>query len=311
MVDQQTDQMIDLVNSWSEYLLNARGNSANTVNNYRRDVLKFVKFSLKHRDQILTRDDIEHISLTDFRSWLAFERNQGLKPQSLARSLSGLKNFFIWVEKNYGIENSNISSLKSAKIQKPLPRPIPTEKIQKFLDLISIDNTKPWINARNLAIILLMYGCGLRISEALSIDSGYSFIDEFILIKGKGGKERQVPILPLVRNAIKDYLDKHNPSKRQTRFLFIGENGKKLSPKVIQNLVAKVRVSIGLPESITPHAFRHSFASHLLENGANLRSLQKLLGHSSLSSTQIYTKVTAKRLLEVYNKSHRPKRLKN
>ena len=248
MVDQQTDQMIDLVNSWSEYLLNARGNSANTVNNYKRDVLKFVKFSLKHRDQILTRDDIEHISLTDFRSWLAFERNQGLKPQSLARSLSGLKNFFIWVEKNYGIENSNISSLKSAKIQKPLPRPIPTEKIQKFLDLISIDNTKPWINARNLAIILLMYGCGLRISEALSIDSDYSFIDEFILIKGKGGKERQVPILPLVRNAIKDYLDKYNPSKRETRFLFIGENGKKLSPKVIQNLVAKVRVSIGLPE---------------------------------------------------------------
>jgi len=154
-----------------------------------------------------------------------------------------------------------------------------------------------------------MYGCGLRISEALSLKKNFSVLDEFLIASGKGGKERQIPILPLVRETIDDYLKKSRKIISKTDSLFIGENGGKLSPRIIQNLVSQVRLEVGLPESVTPHALRHSFASHLLENGANLRIIQKLLGHSSLSSTQIYTAVTTKTLLETYNKAHRPRKL--
>ncbi len=199
--------------------------------------------------------------------------------------------------------------LQASRTSLNLPRPISQDKIEEFLKSVTQYTSKPWVNARNLAVIMLMYGCGLRISEALSLKKKFSVLDEFLIASGKGGKERQIPILPLVRETIDDYLKKSREIISKTDSLFIGENGGKLSPRIIQNLVSQVRLEVGLPESVTPHALRHSFASHLLENGANLRIIQKLLGHSSLSSTQIYTAVTTKTLLETYNKAHRPRKL--
>ena len=212
------------------------------------------------------------------------------------------------LEKNFYIENKNISSIRSPKISKPLPRPVSRDKIDEFLKIVSELKTKPWINARNLAVVMLMYGCGLRISEALSIQRNISLDDEFIIIMGKGRKERQVPILPIIRDAIHDYLQKCPKIDSHSDSLFIGEQGGQLSPRIIQSIVTEVRIILGLPSSVTPHAFRHSFASHLLENGANLRGLKELLGHVSLSSTQRYTAVSTNRLMEIYNKTHRPKK---
>ena len=301
--------MAEMIEAWRSYLLSIGGNSENTVDSYRRDVERFLRFSKDHTAKSLTPSDMKNFSITHFRSWLAYERSQGLRPQSLARSLSGLKNFFSWLEKNFNIENASISLIKPPKITKPLPRPISQDRIEEFLKSVTQHTSKPWVNARNLAVIMLMYGCGLRISEALSLKKKFSALDEFLIVSGKGGKERQIPVLPLVRETIDDYLKKSRKIISKTDSLFIGENGGKLSPRIIQNLVSQVRLEVGLPESVTPHALRHSFASHLLENGANLRIIQKLLGHSSLSSTQIYTAVTTKTLLETYNKAHRPKKL--
>ncbi len=309
LVSQQgkSELLTKMIEAWLDYLASTGGKSENTIKSYKRDIEKFLSFSSKHKEKNLTSSDIEYLSITDFRSWLAYERGQGLGPHSIARSLSGLKNFFSWLEKNFKIENSHINSVRAPKLSRRLPRPIPKDKIDEFLKIIATHKAKPWVNARNLAVVMLMYGCGLRISETLSINRNISPIDDFIVIKGKGGKERRLPLLPLVKEAISDYLSKSDKIGKFKDHLFIGEGGRKLSPRIIQSLIAEIRLSIGLPETVTPHAFRHSFASHLLENGANLRSLQELLGHASLSSTQIYTAVTTKRILEVYKKAHRPR----
>lgn len=303
---EKPNTLIDYSESWLEYLANTGGLSENTIKNYKRDIEKFFNFSLKHKSKTLTSSDIKSLSITDFRSWLAHERSKGLRPQSLARSLSALKNFFSWLEKNFNIKNENISSIKAPKLSRPLPRPIPRDKIDAFLPIISNFMPQAWVNARNLAVVLLMYGCGLRISEALSLPDSISPLGDFIFVKGKGGKDRRIPLLPAVRDSINDYIEKSGKISSHTSKLFISETGKALSPRSIQILISKVRLVVGLPESATPHAFRHSFASHLLENGADLRSLQELLGHASLSSTQVYTEITTKRLMEVYKKSHRP-----
>ena len=309
-IDNRSQLVKEATEAWLIHLNKTRGLSKNTVKNYKRDVERFFNFAAEYKARKIIPNDLKNFSVTDFRSWLAFERKVGMKPQSLTRSLSGVKNFFLWLEKNFNIENNNITSIRSPKISKPLPRPISTDKIDKFLNIVADLKPKPWINARNLAIIMLMYGCGLRISEALSLKSTISLDSEFIIIKGKGGKERQVPILPVIKDTIFDYLKKRTNVSNQSDSLFIGEQGGQLSPRIIQSLVSEVRLMLGLPSSVTPHAFRHSFDSHLLENGANLRGLKDLLGHVSLSSTQRYTAVSTKRLIDIYKKTHRPKKFK-
>ena len=308
LIDSRSQLVKEATEAWLIHLNKTRGLSENTVKNYKRDMERFFNFAAEHKAGKIIPADLENFSVTDFRSWLAFERKSGMKPQSLARSLSGLKNLFMWLEKNFHIENKNISSIRSPKISKPLPRPVSRDKIDEFLKIVSELKTKPWINARNLAVVMLMYGCGLRISEALSIQRNISLDNEFIIIMGKGRKERQVPILPIIKEAIHDYIQKCPKTDSHSDSLFIGEQGGQLSPRIIQSIVFEVRIILGLPSSVTPHAFRHSFASHLLENGANLRGLKELLGHVSLSSTQRYTAVSTNRLMEIYNKTHRPKK---
>ena len=291
-------------NNWIDNLSNIRDLSENTVISYKNDIQKFLAFLETHLDSLPNINNLKKLEISDFRSFLSYQRSNGINSNSIARNISSLKSFFNHLIKENVIESSAISSLKSPKLKKSLPRPIDSKLAIEVIRCAETIENEKWIGLRNKSILMLLYGCGLRISEALNLN--YDDIDneDHILIKGKGDKERIVPMMEYIKNGIMSYIAECPKEIRAEDPLFIGKRMNRLSPRIIQYALEKIRNSLSLPETATPHALRHSFATHLLDSGGDLRTIQELLGHSSLSTTQKYTKVETKKLYEAYSKSH-------
>ena len=296
-------QLNSLIKEWASYNINLRNLSENSVKAYSLDLRDFLNFSFKESVVVL-KSDLSDISAHTIRLWILSLRNKSVKASSLSRKISSLKNFFHWLENSHNIFNSAISKLDSPKKDSKLPRPIAVNDIKNLFSAFENKKEKRWIISRNQAIFLLLYTCGLRISEAINMKTNELPLNSSVLVKGKGKKERMVPILNIANQAIENYTKQCPYPISNSEYIFLGIRGNRMLPRSFQKAMERARNSIGLPSSTTPHSLRHSYATHLLNAGTDLRSIQKLLGHSSLSSTQIYTQIEQKRLLQVYKSTH-------
>ncbi len=296
--------------AWLKEMASVRRASSHSVEAYLHDVSGFIAFLHQHYAASVTLEKLAALEEKDVRSWLAYRLQRGYAKSSNARALSAVRTFFRHLNNHAGITNLAPLQVPTPKLDKPLPKAPNPQQTRATLDGLEDEHAQPWVGARNHALAMLLYGCGLRISEALALTMGDLRANvESIRILGKGKKERQVPLLHVVRKAITEYLDQspyHEVKfKRADTFpLFVGVRGKPLQPAVFQRTLKHLRRAYGLPESLTPHALRHAFATHLLSNGAELRDIQELLGHESLSTTQRYTHVDTSRLLAAYNAAH-------
>jgi len=295
----------DAVTLWRERLEVERRSSAHTVEAYLTDLGGFLAFLTIHLGQTPGLDDLESLTASDLRAWLARRTGAGLARTSTARALSAVRGFFRHLERRGILANAAIGTVRSPKLPRQVPRPLSTDQSTDLLALADDDDLPRWVAARDLALLMLLYGAGLRISEALALDVGtIKGAGDTLRITGKGNKQRIVPLLPRVREALDAYLADRPDGAPAASPLFIGVQGKRLNPGVAQKRFRELRLLAGLPDSATPHALRHSFATHLLGSGADLRTIQELLGHASLSTTQRYTDVDAESLLAVYRSAH-------
>jgi len=289
---------------WQDYLLHEKRVSKHTYRAYCGDLSHFLTFLAQHLNKAPGLDDLSNVSITDFRAWMSRKAIEGAGNASRARSLSGIKNFLGWLDKNGHMHNAAVSTLRSPKLPRKLPRPIHENQAMNILESADLFVKDNWIGQRDRALFTLLYGCGLRIDEALQLNIKDMPRDGYIRVMGKGSKERQVPVLSIVEDTIKAYLDQCPYPETPDRPIFVGTRGGRLNQGVAQKSMRTLRKALGLAENVTPHALRHSFATHLLENGANLREIQELLGHSSLSTTQRYTDVNMEELMRVYKAAH-------
>nr|WP_222858701.1 tyrosine recombinase XerC [Rhizobium mesosinicum] len=291
--------------AWLENLARERRLSDHTLDAYERDTRQFLTFMTGHLGGPTTLRDIEALRPADFRAFLAARRKEGSGARSVARNLAGIRSFLRHLEKKGLANAAGAGAVRSPKQPKSLPKPLSDRQAITVVSNEAQLHDEPWIAARDAAVMTLLYGCGLRISEALGLTlADIKAGTTTLRITGKGNKTRLVPLLPIVFEAVEKYralcpfhLDEGEP-------LFRGARGGPLQPAIVQRAMQKLRSAFGLPETATPHALRHSFATHLLAGGGDLRTIQELLGHASLSTTQIYTGVDASRLLEVYDKAH-------
>lgn len=289
----------DLLEAWHGHLALARRRSAHTVRAY-------VATADRLLDQLGETDwpALARLDTRDLRGQLATRRAEGIGNASAARELSALKAFISFAREQAGLADTAPPRMRGPRIRKGLPRPVTPDDAVNLAAMVAENAAEDWIGARDRAVLLLLYGAGLRVAEALSLTGRDVPLGEVLTVTGKGNKQRVVPILPIVRAAVTAYLvlspwplDKADP-------LFRGAKGDVLSQGMVQKAMARARIALGLPPSATPHALRHSFATHLLGAGADLRSLQELLGHASLGSTQIYTRVDAATMLDAYRHAH-------
>ena len=299
-----TSEAHDLLQNWAQQLGGTRRLSEKTVTAYRDDVLGFLGFMVPHKGTGSSLKMLSSVSIRDMRSYLAHLRSTGLSARSVARHLSSVKNFYRYLSETKGIDATDVLSRKAPKFETPLPRPVAPDAAQALLEHTKLQANTDWAAARDVAVVMLMYGCGLRVSEALSLTGADIPLSDSLRITGKGGKQRMVPILPVVRDAVQAYVDAFPYPIAPDDPLFRGVRGGPLGVRQVEKTMEAVRRQLGLPASVTPHAMRHSFASHLLQAGGDLRTIQELLGHASLSSTQVYTGLDQSRLMEVYRKSH-------
>ena len=292
------------VAQWRQYLKSEKRFSPHTLNAYGRDLGFFLTFLADHLGKRPSGPDLEALRVADFRAYLAARRGTGVTGRSAARSLSAVRNFFRFLARRKILRNTAIDAVTSPKIPKSLPRPLDVGSAQDLLDSMGDMTTEPWVALRDTAVVTLLYGCGLRISEALNLNRNQAPAGDVMVIRGKRNRERLVPVLGVVREAIDAYIAACPYALEPDGPLFIGEKGKRLNPGIVQKHMRMVREALGLPPSATPHALRHSFATHLLARGGDLRAIQELLGHVNLSTTQHYTDVDTERLLEVYNSAH-------
>jgi integrase/recombinase XerC len=295
--------MDKIIKSWFDFLISERGFSEHTASAYITDLNYFMKFIANHKSKTCDITTLENLSLQDFRSWLAFRKRENFAFSSTNRAIAAVKNFFKYMIRYNGFLNKSIFNLKSPKQPSSLPKALSQEQTTESLNEAAILAKSPWLAMRDQALLYLLYGCGLRISEALSLKVK-DLNKNTLVIKGKGNKERIVPILQTIVDQINQYLELCPYNLGKEEFIFVGKQGKKLDPAVFQRQIRLLRNQLNLPESTTPHAFRHSFATHILKNGGDLKSIQELLGHKDLTTTQKYTKVDASHLLNVYKKSH-------
>ena len=294
----------DALQGWLAAQKALKGATQNTLDAYQSDVAGFLAFMTEHKGGAQGLAPLSQISVTDMRSWMAFARGGDLGPRSLARKLSAVKSFYRWLSEREGFEPTAVLSTRSPKFQRKLPRPLAPDAAQNVINALEAQSDNPWIVARDQAVVTLLYGCGLRISEALSLTGDDMPIKDSLRILGKGGKERIVPVIAPARDAVARYVALCPHPVETGAPLFRGARGGALNPRLIQKVIAQVRQQLGLPASATPHAMRHSFATHLLNAGGDLRAIQELLGHASLSTTQAYTAVDTAHLMEVYARSH-------
>lgn len=292
-----------LLAEWIEHLTAVRNFSEHTTSAYRRDVDSFLRFLPVHRGEDLSEALLGSVRVVDIRAWMAARHREGCTPQTVARALAGLRGFYRWLHETRDIDSSALHAVRAPQSKPPLPRPLTSQDAAKIVAQPATQGP-PWIVARDTAILTLLYGCGLRISEALALRGQDVPLADTLRILGKGSKERVVPVLPIVREAVNLYVKTCPYSLAEDEPLFRGVRGGPLSARIVQRTMATARAGLGLPASATPHALRHSFATHLLDAGGDLRSIQELLGHASLSTTQRYTAVATERLLDVYRQSH-------
>jgi integrase/recombinase XerC len=296
------------VENWQQWLIHERRISINTLKAYTLDLSNFLKFISEHLGFSIGLDDLGSLKTQDFRSYLAFRQANRLARSSTARTMSTLRNFFRFLKHRGLAENAAIIAVKTAKPPRSIPKAMDELSAIEVVETIADLQKEPWMGKRDKAVILLLYGCGLRIGEALGLNlEQISVLNEdtgSIVVTGKGNKQRLVPVLPIIINSIWDYIKACPHELASNGPLFFGKRGKRLSPRIIQRQMEVLRSRLELLETVTPHALRHSFATHLLAGGGDLRTIQELLGHASLSTTQRYTEVDAKRLKLVYDSSH-------
>ncbi|HUR43957.1 MAG TPA: tyrosine recombinase XerC [Aestuariivirga sp.] len=290
---------------WLDALKSERRAAPKTLEAYARDMGQFAAFLMNHLGEAPTIADLERLATADFRAFLAKRRAGGAESRTLARQLSAIRSFFRYADRNGLFRNSALSALQSPKLPHSVPKPLSIQQAAKVAeaDVLATDEMPKWVLARDTAVLTLLYACGLRISEALGLTLRHSRNDP-LTITGKGNKTRIVPMLRQARAAIDTYVGLCPFPLKENEPLFRGIRGGPLNARLIQLLIERMRGALGLPDTATPHALRHSFATHLLGNGADLRTIQELLGHASLSSTQIYTEVDRAHLLEQYRKAH-------
>ncbi|NGO65454.1 tyrosine recombinase XerC [Rhizobium daejeonense] len=290
---------------WLQALAGERRLSENTLEAYERDTRQFLTFLTGHIGGPAAIRDIRELRPADLRAFLAFRRKQGSGPRSLGRHLAGLRSFLRHLEKRGLVNAAGAGAIRSPKQPKSLPKPLSGSQALTIVSNEAQMHEEPWIAARDAAVLTLLYGCGLRISEALDLTpADFGNKTTALRITGKGNKTRLVPLLPAVAEAVATYIKLCPYHLEEAEPLFRGARGGKLQPAIIQREMQRLRSALGLPDSATPHALRHSFATHLLGGGGDLRTIQELLGHTSLSTTQVYTGVDAARLLDVYDRAH-------
>ncbi len=294
-----------VVRQWLDHIVLDRGHAELTREAYGRDLAHFVGYLTRHLGRTPELADLKQLDAKTFRGFMASRRGAGASSRTLARTMSALRTFFRWLEADEILRNRAILAVSLPKVGHSVPRPLTVEKARAVVDggmAADLD----WVTARDVAVLLLLYGSGLRISEALGIKSKDAPTPDrdVLRIIGKGGKERVVPVLPVTVAAIARYRAMLPYALEPDGPLFLGAKGGALSPRLIQLAMARAREELSLPDTATPHALRHSFATHLLSTGADLRQIQELLGHASLSTTQVYTEVDRERLLKVYDAAH-------
>ncbi len=294
----------DFLEQWLAHQKAISNASENTLRAYQGDLTSFFLFLTDYQAAPVSLNALMAVQTRDMRSWLARLRAQGLGARSVARSLSAVKSFYRWLSERQEFDATHVLSTRAPKFQRKLPRPLSEDAAHAVLDRIPVQSEIPWIAARDLAVVTLLYGCGLRISEALGLSANQHPLPEVLTIRGKGDKERQVPVLPAAREAVSDYVRLCPHELTPGSALFRGKRGGALNPRQVSGLLEKVRNQLGLPDSATPHAMRHSFATHLLSAGGDLRAIQELLGHASLSTTQVYTAVDTAHLMDAYSRAH-------
>jgi integrase/recombinase XerC len=294
---------------WLMHLTSERRLSAKTCEAYGRDVRQFLAFLSEHLGGLVTFDALGQLAVQDVRAYLAARRADGVASRSLARMLAGARSFGRFIERSGRGNAAALLSVRAPKVAKTLPKPIAVEAARRLTEseLRAGEEREAWILSRDAAVLALLYGSGLRISEALGLkrkDLPAPGADRVLTVTGKGNKRRMVPVLAQVLSLVADYVALCPIKLAPDGPLFIGAKGGPLSPRIIQLAVARMRGALGLPDTATPHALRHSFATHLLARGGDLRAIQELLGHASLSTTQIYTAIDSERLLDVYRSAH-------
>jgi integrase/recombinase XerC len=296
-------------NRWLAYLATERRMSGKTVEAYRRDVAQFLTFMAEHLGGTPSLARLARIAPADVRAFMAARRAGAISGRSLMRNLAGVRSFARFLERNGNGKVGALTSVRTPKVGKTLPKPLPVADAKRMTDadLRAGEATEPWILARDAAVLALLYGSGLRISEALGLrrqEVPAPGAGDTIVVTGKGAKQRMVPVLPQVLVLIGTYVALCPFDLPLAGPLFVGAKGGPLGPRIVQLAMARLRGALALPDTATPHALRHSFATHLLARGGDLRSIQELLGHASLSTTQVYTAVDTERLLEVYRNTH-------
>lgn len=295
------------VTAWQQNLKGTRRVSPHTHKAYTHEVVLFFVFLKDHLGKPAGLGDLQTLKPSDFRSYLAARKTAGktsLSNRSMARALSALRSLFRYLDKHGYGSNAALGSIRAPKIGHSVPKPLSIKDADQTIADIETLDVDPWVQARDTAVLLLLYGCGLRISEALGLNVEEAPTKDVMSIKGKGNKVRLVPVLPVVRQAIAEYQKLCPFAQEEKDPLFLGVKGKRLNPRAIQSRMQQLRSRLGLPDTATPHALRHSFATHLLSGGGDLRTIQELLGHANLSSTQIYTEVDSEKLLSVYESAH-------
>ena len=296
--------LLDARERWLAEMSAVGGRAENTIEAYRADVQGFLAFLQNYEGNTLGVAEIARLTTRTMRAWMAHERGRGLSARSLARALSAVKSFVAWQAEREGFDPTPVLSTRSPKFQKKLPRPLSPDAARTLIETVELQSEKDWVGLRDTAVVTLLYGCGLRISEAISLTGRDLPLGETLRIIGKGNKERLVPVIPAARRAVQAYQDACPFELTPDQPVFRGVRGGALNPRLVQKVMEQTRNQLGLPATATPHAMRHSFATHLLNSGGDLRAIQELLGHASLSTTQAYTAVDTARLMEVYEAAH-------
>ena len=294
----------DALAKWSDWLAHERRASKHTLAAYQFDLSSLFRFLNAYRGQQIHLAMLAELKLTDFRAWLAACAAENQQAASRARALAGVRNFFHWLDRTGQLHNPAIGLLKTPKTARRLPRPVSESSAQDIVALAKNVPEDAWVGLRDEALFTLLYGAGLRLGEALSLRHADLASQDRLTVTGKGNKQRNVPLLPVVREALMKYKAACPYPCAANDVVFVGTRGGPLNPAVAERQLRRLRRDLNLPDTVTPHALRHSFATHLLADGADLRSLQELLGHSSLSTTQLYTRVEADHLAQTYRAAH-------
>ncbi|MEQ1489635.1 MAG: tyrosine recombinase XerC [Terricaulis sp.] len=295
-----------LLSQWIAHLREERRFSENSVEAYERDVAAFLGFLSGHLGGEVGAQELAELEPRDLRAYLAHRRQglDALSDRSISRALAAIRSFYRYLERRHGVKNARLALVRGPKLKRSLPRPVSEGAALNLITEATASGADEWQGARDAALLTLLYAAGLRISEALALTGGDLPLPDVLRVQGKGGKERVVPLLSQAREAVARYVEMCPYAMDEDAPLFRASRGGAFSPRMAQALMERLRMALGLPASATPHALRHSFATHLLANGADLRAIQDLLGHESLSTTQAYTSVEAQKILQAYRRAH-------